>query len=147
MLNCLVVLAETRAQSAADVPAASMAGIERDGAVDEGDGRADVFAGKTEDVSRVGEHARILVAESQCLLDQSQRLAAARLRVLRPSVETEPEVADAGPGKRRTIARIAGDRAIEQLARLEQLLLGRPRKTRQCPQVEIVSGQVLRRAL
>src|SRR5215472_15747002 len=142
MLDRLLIAVSSGTHHTADVPPAGVAGIERDCAIGEDDGRGKVHARKAQHMGSVGKYAGILVGESQRLLDQSEGLAKARRRVFRPTVETDSEITHGGPSKRRTVARIAGDRTIEQFACLEQLLLSLPWKGRERPQVEVVSGLI-----
>src|SRR5262249_20503131 len=146
MLDCLLVAVSSRAHHTADVPRAGMAGIKRDRAIGEDDGHGKVLARKAQYMGGVRKYAGILVGESQRLLDQSEGFAKARRRVFCPTVETNSEITYGGPGKRRTIARIADDRAIEQFTGLEQLLFAGPREVRQRSQVEVVRSLVLWRA-
>jgi hypothetical protein len=81
MLDCGIVLAGVHAEKATEVPTAGAARIERNGTVDQGDGSVGVLTGHTKDRRGVGENAGIVVGDGQSLLRQSDRFAAASLRI------------------------------------------------------------------
>jgi hypothetical protein len=78
---------------------------------------------------------------------QQRCLAAARFGNFGPAVETKSKVAYAGPGKRRTVTRIARGSPVEQVARLEQLSLPQPGKVREGAGVDVIAGMIARRAV
>jgi hypothetical protein len=82
-------------------------------------------------VRGVGQDDRVAIGERQCLLGERDRFAAAGLRVLRPAIIAKPMMAYAGSGKGRAVTRITRDRPIEQISRIEEMLLHRPGKARQ----------------
>jgi hypothetical protein len=91
----------------------------------------------------VGENTGVVVSDCQCLFRQSERLAATDLPVFRPTVETKSKLAYARPGKRWAVPGVVRDRLIEQVPRLEELLLTGLGKLRQRAQVQFVGGKVV----
>src|SRR6266851_8529263 len=147
MLDCGIVLAGMHAEKATEVPTAGAARIERNGTVDQGDGSVGVLTGHTKDRRGVGENAGIVVGDGQSLLRQSDRFAAASLRISRPAIRPKSKVAYEGPRKSRAVTRIARDRPFEQVPCLKQLFLRQPRVVCQSAQAEIVCGKVVSRRL
>src|SRR5215472_2968085 len=91
----------------------------------------------------VGENTGVVVSDCQCLFHQSECLAATWLAVFRATVETKSILAYARPGKRWAVPGVVRDRSIEQVPRLEELLLTGPGKLRQRTQVQFVGGKVV----
>ena len=132
MLVREIGLADSVPQNTDHKPTAGTARIERYATVDQGNGRINIFTRKPEHVRGVGQNHRVAIGQRQCLLRKSDRFAVAGLRIFCRAVIIQPSVANRRPRKGRAITRITRDRPIKQIARLDELLLPRSRKVRQC---------------
>src|ERR1700730_7985111 len=119
MLDRLIGLAGPKPETAAQVPAAGEAWVERERAVDQPDHGADVLAEKRQHEGGVGEDARVVLPRLERLPSKTAGLAAGWVWVFGTTRSDQLQVANRRPGKSRSVMPSDRDRLLEQVQRLE----------------------------
>jgi hypothetical protein len=127
------------------VPAARETGVQRHGAIDQRNHRADILAEDPQREPGLGKYGRVVAMRLQGASSEIDTFAAVRLRIVAMAVNAKPHMAIRSPGQRRPVARIACDGLFEEGKRIRDL-----RARRQDhftgTQIEVVGGQIGRRA-
>src|SRR5580700_4709860 len=98
MLDREIVLTGIYPEHAAQIPAAGVARIERQRAVDQPDHGADILAEIRQSIGGVGEDTRVVLRHLERLPSEIDGLAPGRLRLLGPAVNDKPQMAERRPG-------------------------------------------------
>src|SRR3954454_17246667 len=106
MLDREIVLTGPDPESAARMPAAGKARVERERTVDQPDHGADVLAEIRQQEGGVGEDARVILSRLERLPSKIDALAAIYLRLFGLVGSVEVHVADSRPGQCRSVTRI-----------------------------------------
>src|ERR1700730_12601740 len=93
MLDCEIVLASPEPQTAAQIPAAGEAQVERERTVEQPDHGADVLAELSQHPGGGSEDARVVLPHFERLPSKIDGFAAGCLRRVGPAVKDEPHMA------------------------------------------------------
>src|SRR5215472_9780301 len=132
-------------EGAADVPAACVIRIERQGTVNQLDHYVDILAEIGKRMGCIREDARIVARHFQGLPCELGALQAVRLPIFAAIVTKQPKTALRGPGERGPVTRVARNRLLQQTERFWDLPWRRPDHFMSA-QVEIVCCKVGRGA-
>src|SRR4051794_19041807 len=114
MLDREIVLTGPDPKSAARMPAAGKARVDRQRTVDQSDHGADVLAEIRQREGGVGENTRVVLPRLERLPSKIDALAAVCLRLFGPISSVEVHVAARGQGQCRPVMSIDRDRLFEQ---------------------------------
>ncbi len=142
MLDREIVLTGKGPDKTAQKPAAGIAWVERQRALNQPDHGADILAEKGQHQGGVGEDARVVLRHLKRLPGKISGLMAVCLQRCGPTVGDEQLVAGRRPGKRRPVMPIDRDRLLEQPESRENPLFRYRIESRKRTQIEIVGGEV-----
>src|ERR1700736_793287 len=114
MLDCEISLAGPEPETAAQIPAAGEARVERERAVDQPEHGADVLAELCQHPGGGSEDARVVLPHLERLPSKIDGFAAGCLRRVGPAVKDEPHMAHRRKGQCRSVMSIDRDRLLEQ---------------------------------
>jgi len=114
MLDRDVGLARLQPEEAADVPAASVVRIERQGAVNQRHHRADVLTEIGQHEGGIRQDARVVAGHFQSSPGKIGALQTICPRIFAPTVKKQPKTASRGPGEGGAVARIAPGRLLKK---------------------------------
>src|SRR5215469_14138711 len=114
MLDRQIRLAGPHSQKAADVPAARIAWIEGESAIDQHDHRIDVLAETGESVRRVSQHARVVSRDLQGTVSKVDSLLPVRVPIRSGRLRDQMHATGCREAKGRAVLRVAGDGLLEQ---------------------------------
>src|SRR4029077_13861318 len=117
MLDCEIGLAGPDPEGTAQIPAASIARVEREGTVDQPDHGADILAESSQHEGGVGKDARVVLSLLERLPSKLDGPAAGYLRLRGPAIKKEPQVAHRGPGECRPGKLIDRHHLVQELPR------------------------------
>ena len=124
VLYCQIRLPGPEPESAADVPAAREAGVERQSTVDQRHHGTEILAEIAQRKGGIGDGAGIVTGYLQSPTGEIDALATVRRWIIAPGVQATPIVAERGPSESRPIMRISFDRFFEKLQCLWDLSRG-----------------------
>ena len=119
MLDRKIGMAGPKPESAAHIPAAGEAQIERERTVDQPDHGTDVLAEIRQYVGGVGEDAGVVLPRLERLPREIGSLAAGYLWLFGPTFGHESPVTERRPGKRRPVMPVDHDCLFEQSQSIE----------------------------
>src|SRR4029077_13046473 len=109
MLDRDIGLAGPHPERSADRPAARKTGVEREGAVDQRDHRADILAEIGQRQGSIGRGAWIVASPFESPPGKIGTLHTVRPRIFALPANKQPLMTHRGPGERRPVVRIARD--------------------------------------
>ena len=118
MLDRDIWLARPQPEDAADVPAARVVRVEREGTINQRHHRADVLAKIGQRFGGIRQDPRIVAGHFQGSPREIGALQTIRLPIFAPTVKKQPKTAERGPGECRPVMRIARDRLLHKTERL-----------------------------
>src|SRR5271167_623988 len=114
MLDPDVGLARPSPEDAAELPLPRETRIEQEGAVYQPDHGADVLAEIGQRLSGIREGARIVAGHFERTPGVIDRSPSVRGAIIASAIKHQPKAALRGPGKRRSVIRVARDRLLHQ---------------------------------
>src|SRR5215469_8135391 len=124
MLDRQIRLAGKQPQPAAPIPSIGKARIEKESAIDQGEGRIDILAETPEHYGGAAKDTRVIGGGTQGLAGKiNRRTAVCRfLAIIGPVVVFKVDPVGRCHGESETIARFTGNRLLKRLERLSQIL-------------------------